>query len=131
MVIGEFLFSNDLDGSQSSSKRRWRKVGLHFLFRPYEAFRHRSPFTHGPIIADLIRLLYLGSILITLFFLGSMLYLGAPGAWIYTGKVMYGLYLLALDYRRECIDVFAGLSLATAIHTTADVIVSESKKMVD
>lgn len=56
--VGGFLLSPDLD---TCSRPYYRWGLLRGLWHPYQKlFRHRSLWTHGPILGTLIRLCYLG-----------------------------------------------------------------------
>lgn len=59
--FGTYYLSPDLD-TKSAPYYRWGK--LRFIWYPYrKLFRHRSFWTHGFVIGDVIRVLYLGIIL--------------------------------------------------------------------
>ena len=60
-LFATFYLSPDLDLPQSRPFQRWGIFKLIWL--PYTKFKHRSFFTHFPIISSLIRILYIGLIL--------------------------------------------------------------------
>ncbi|MEO0869003.1 MAG: DUF2227 family putative metal-binding protein [Cyanobacteria bacterium J06642_11] len=60
-LVGLWL-SPDLDCVHSQAKRRWRSLGLGWLWYPYRQIvpRHRHPLSHLPILGTAGRLVYLG-----------------------------------------------------------------------
>ena len=64
MGLGSFLhliLSPDLDAYRSNAKRRWGALG--FIWIPYsKTFKHRSPWTHVPIVGTTGRFIYLNII---------------------------------------------------------------------
>lgn len=67
-VIGTYFLGPDLD-LKSRPFRRWRF--LSFIWIPYQTFKHRSIWTHGIIISDILRYAYLASwLLLTITILG-------------------------------------------------------------
>jgi uncharacterized metal-binding protein len=131
IVIGEAMFSNDLDGYASSSKRRWRRIGLSRIWFMWEKLPHRSIFSHGPIIADTLRVLYLAAIASAIYFAYCLLTGGYQRAvvgyfkmWTDTGRWLH----LNWEY---CATAFTGLAISTTIHSSADWITGEADKVVD
>ncbi|QST02894.1 metal-binding protein (plasmid) [Pontibacillus sp. ALD_SL1] len=95
---GTYYLSPDLD-VRSRPYKRWGP--FRFIWIPYQTmFTHRSFWTHGILLGDLIRFLYL---LLWLFPLWGML--GFP---------------LPTSYKREILVFFSGTSLASVVHILTD-----------
>jgi len=131
-LIGSDLFlSPDLDGYASNAKRRWRKVGLHWIWFWYESFAHRSPLTHWPVLADMIRTAYLVLVVAILLFIGHTLYSGAPVAARFVYGVGVQAYGFVLAYPMPFLCAFLGQCAATGLHGAADWITGEGEKRED
>lgn len=129
IVVGDGFLSPDLDGEYSNSRRRW--LFLKWIWIPYSKFKHRSPLTHVPVIADIIRLAYLAIIVLIVTFAGDSIHGGVMHAGLTCFWLLdLGKWLL-LTYPVESGCVFSGLVISTALHGSADAIVSEGKKMID
>ncbi|MCS6814131.1 MAG: metal-binding protein [Cyanobacteria bacterium] len=70
-LFGGLMFGPDLD-VRSCQYRRWG--WLRWIWIPYQQFRHRSLFTHGPVIGTALRLLYLTGWLALLAFMGTAIW---------------------------------------------------------
>ena len=69
-LFGGYCLSPDLD-TKSITFKRWGYIK--FIWIPYQKFlRHRSIFSHGPLIGTAIRLLYLLCIVVLFLFLLSL-----------------------------------------------------------
>lgn len=100
-VFAGQMFNGDLD-LPSEPYKRWGP--LKFIWHPYQKFKHRSFYTHGPIVGTTIRLLWLGLLLSPLlFFLDPTL-----------------LYLLLQKHIIEVYAVLIGLELGAMSHSLAD-----------
>lgn len=100
MLFGDLLFSPDLDHQVGSQAYKLWGI-FRWIWIPYQAiFRHRSPFTHCPIIATAIRLVYIGII-----------------------PFLVGIYL-DYDYRmidwRLAASALAGLEMSNTLHCILD-----------
>jgi uncharacterized metal-binding protein len=62
-LISLFLFSPDLD-TRSSSYRRWGP--LRYFWDPYRLFFRHGGISHNPLIGPILRLIYLGIVLLAL-----------------------------------------------------------------
>lgn len=74
IAFGTLMFSPDLD-SESTPKKRWRKIGLGWLWEPYDYFiAHRSPLSHYPVLGTVGRLLYFSLGVSLLLFVGGFVF---------------------------------------------------------
>jgi uncharacterized metal-binding protein len=130
-VSGGFLFSGLIFGPDldlySFHYKRWGK--LRWLWQPYQqAIKHRSIWSHGPIVGTLGRIFYLGLWL----GLAGCLYLGIVQAiWgqAYTGKQLLGILQHSIERDRSIyIALFCGLELGAMSHYLSDWTVSAVKR---
>jgi len=123
LIISDYLLSPDLDGYRSNAKRRWRKVGLHWIFVIFERFPHRSWFTHGPVLANVVMIAYLlcvAAAVITLYdFYLNLVWLGRL------------LFDFVMKYPHQTGAAFIGYCAMIALHTGADWITGEGEKRED
>ena len=132
ILAGGFLFSGlmfgpDLD-IHSIQYKRWGV--LKKIWLPYRSFfRHRSLFSHGPILGTLIRVLYL---LVLVAFSAivavgiAQLLWGFPWNW---QKFALGkLTLISNKYGSETLALFIGLELGAMSHSLSDAIGSNQKR---
>ena len=130
-LAGSFLFSGLMFGPDldlySVQFKRWGY--LRWIWRPYQkSMRHRSWFSHGPIIGTLIRLAYLGC---WVMLLGSIWnWIAILNHWPYWSwqQVQKQLEQLTLQYFWQGIAILAGLELGALSHSWSDIIVSAWKK---
>lgn len=131
ILSGGFLFSGlmfgpDLD-IHSIQYKRWGI--LRGIWLPYRKFfRHRSLFSHGPIIGTCLRVLYL--LLIVAFvsiFLVAIAQLFLGFTWNWQDFMKQQLYLLTKQYFEETIALFLGLELGAMSHSLSDWIGSNYK----
>jgi uncharacterized metal-binding protein len=130
-VSGGFLFSGLIFGPDldlySFHYKRWGK--LRWLWRPYQqAIKHRSIWSHGPIVGTIGRILYLSLWLglVGLFYLAIN---QLAGGQTYTGSQL-------LDFARHSIEsnfpvylaLFCGLELGAMSHYVSDWLVSTFKR---
>jgi uncharacterized metal-binding protein len=128
---GSFLFSGLMFGPDldiySVQFKRWGM--LRWIWRPYQkSMRHRSWFSHGPIIGTLIRLVYLGGWVA----LGGVMYNGVAilnhwPLWSW-GSLQHQIRLFALQYYGQGLAILAGLELGALSHSWSDAVVSAWKK---
>lgn len=126
MGLGSFLhliLSPDLDAYRSNAKRRWGALG--FIWIPYsKTFKHRSPWTHAPIVGTTGRLIYL--IIIALFAIALAVVANHVNGdnddqiiptliSIFKSIGSFGLPLLPYVF-----EVWAGLAIADIIHWIMD-----------
>ncbi|HAO13765.1 MAG TPA: metal-binding protein [Planktothrix sp. UBA8407] len=123
LVTGSFLFSGlmfgpDLD-IDSQQFQRWGMLRCFWV--PYQkSLRHRSFLSHGPFIGTALRILYLGSGIGILGFLGLMVgqYLG-----LLTQEPLeiFQNNLRSLsNYPRESIAIYLGLEMGAMSHSFSD-----------
>ena len=61
-IASTFWLNPDLDIKNSQPTKNWHF--FRFIWIPYQSLRHRSIFSHGPIIGTIGRLLYLHVVLL-------------------------------------------------------------------
>lgn len=136
-IFSGLMFSGDLD-IESRQQNRW--LFLKFIWKPYQyIFKHRSFFTHGVIIATIIRIIYLFLWFSIFFFLFKLIiFLNINNL-----KIDFDLFFktFKLDYseiisiiknflithKKESIIVFIGLCLGSLSHSLADIVYSNVK----
>ncbi|MCS7030471.1 MAG: metal-binding protein [Gloeomargarita sp. SKYG116] len=121
-VFSGLMFSGDLD----IRSRQWRRWGwLRFLWIPYQKLcKHRSFWSHGPLVGTLGRLFYLGLVL------GMVLALAWGWSW-WQGKpwpLLFWLKQYGSKYQGELLAVGIGLELGAWNHSLADWLSSRWKK---
>lgn len=122
--FGTFFFGPDLD-LRSRPYRRWRM--LRFIWKPYQTFKHRSVWTHGYIVSDLIRYAYLITLLYVLFVTIEFLFFS-----------LFNLNFKLIFYFEACITLHknyvlafvVGNILASTAHTLTDVFSSTLKRVI-
>ena len=130
-VSGGFLFSGLIFGPDldlySFHYKRWGK--LRWLWRPYQkAIKHRSIWSHGPIVGTIGRILYLSLWLglVGLFYLGIAQLAGSK---TYTGKELLGILHHSIESNLPVyIALFCGLELGAMSHYASDWLVSKFKR---
>jgi uncharacterized metal-binding protein len=130
-VSGGFLFSGLIFGPDldlySFHYKRWGK--LRWLWRPYQkVIKHRSIWSHGPIIGTIGRILYLSLWLglVGLFYLGIARFAGAN---TYTGQQLLGILQHSIARNSPVyLALFCGLELGAMSHYTSDWLVSTFKR---
>ncbi len=132
LLSGGFLFSGlmfgpDLD-IRSIQFNRWGL--LRVIWKPYQKLmRHRSLFSHGPILGTSIRVLYLFLFIawIAIFLVGlAQLFFGFT--WNWQDFVENQFHLLLNERYRETAAIFIGLELGAMSHSISDLIGSSYKK---
>lgn len=134
VVVGDAWLSPDLDSDKCNALRRWGP--FKFIWEPYQRLPHRHWASHWPVISDAIRVLYLAvPALLTIFLACLTVSLGRDRGLqravldtFWAVEQVQGFVMAHSDLSQL---VFGGFCLATALHSTADAIVSESKKIVD
>jgi uncharacterized metal-binding protein len=130
-VSGGFLFSGLIFGPDldlySVHYQRWGK--LRWLWRPYQkAIKHRSIWSHGPMIGTIGRIIYLSMwlSLAGIFALGIFQLLWGQA---YTGKQLVRILQHSIDRDRLVyIALFCGLELGAMSHYASDWLVSTFKR---
>ncbi|WP_448380988.1 metal-binding protein [Gloeomargarita sp.] len=121
-VFSGLMFSGDLD----IPSRQWRRWGpCKVLWIPYQkCLKHRSFWSHGPIVGTLGRLLYLG--------VGAAMLLGVgwglSRGWGHPWPVVQWVRQCVGLYRRELWAVGVGLELGAWNHSLSDWLSSRLKK---
>lgn len=129
IIIADRLLSPDLDSECSDALSRWNAMRLGFLWGFYSEFKHRSPHTHWPIWSDAIRNVYILFMMgLTIAMIISLFRLD-----LFAGPLtLFGWINKATTLNPHlCLAFFAGQCINTTLHTSADMITSESKKIVD
>jgi uncharacterized metal-binding protein len=130
-ISGGFLFSGLIFGPDldlySFHYKRWGK--LRWLWKPYQkAIKHRSIWSHGPIIGTICRILYLSLwlSLAGLFYLGIVQLLWGQA---YTGRQLLKIFHHSIDRDRVVyLALFCGLELGAMSHYVSDWLVSKFKR---
>jgi uncharacterized metal-binding protein len=125
-LVSGLIFGPDLD-LYSFHYKRWGK--LRWLWRPYQkAIKHRSIWSHGPIVGTTGRILYLS------LWLGlvGLLYLAInqlAGGQTYTGIQLFGLAKHSIESNYPVyLALFCGLELGAMSHYVSDWLVSTFKR---
>jgi uncharacterized metal-binding protein len=125
-LVSGLIFGPDLD-LYSFHYKRWGK--LRWLWRPYQkVIKHRSIWSHGPIIGTVGRIVYLGLWL----GLAGVLYLGIAqfaGVKTFTGQQLIGIVKQSIESNLPVyLATFCGLELGAMSHYSSDWIVSTYKR---
>ena len=132
IMAGGFLFSGLMFGPDldiySLHYKRWGIFRC--IWRPYrKIFRHRSIFSHGPIVGTLVRVLYLLSIFafwaILLVAIAQLLW---GFEWNWQRFVLQQLYLMRTKYFAETMALFLGLESGAMSHYLSDLIATNYKR---
>ena len=118
--IGTYYMNPDLD-IKSRPYRRWK--WLRFIWIPYQKLGHRSIWTHGIIIGDIIRYVYFIG-LVLLVYWGLALMLGTN----ITPKIDWTKGFV-LEHKLYFMMFFAGNCLSSLAHIIADHSSTGLKKM--
>ncbi len=117
-LFSGLMFAGDLD-TYSRQYQRW--LWLRWMWLPYrKLFRHRSFWTHGPLVGTVVRILYLGSWLLLLFLtvmlLGSLanLWRWQPQVWFTAARAWM------TTHRIHLLLVAGGLELGAMNHSISD-----------
>jgi uncharacterized metal-binding protein len=125
-LVSGLIFGPDLD-LYSFHYKRW---GIfRWLWRPYQkVIKHRSIWSHGPIVGTVGRILYLGLWL----GLGALLYLGIAqltGAKTFTGEHLIEIARHSIEANFPVyLAAFCGLELGAMSHYASDWLVSTYKR---
>ncbi len=110
-LFGTYWMNPDLD-IKSNPYRRWGL--LRFMWIPYQKLKHRSIWTHGYVIGDIIRYLYImGWIVLVAFVLGILT--GVP----YTTYIDY-LRDFVNQYKLPLLSFIIGNMLSSTAHILTD-----------
>ena len=132
IMAGGFLFSGLMFGPDldiySLHYQRW---GIfRGIWLPYrKIFRHRSIFSHGPILGTLVRVFYLLLIVAfwAIFFVAiAQLFFGFE--WNWQKFVLQNLYLMRTKYFTETLTLFLGLEFGAMSHYLPDLITTNYKR---
>lgn len=125
-LVSGLIFGPDLD-LYSFHYKRWGK--LRWLWKPYQkAIKHRSIWSHGPIIGTVGRIFYLGLWvgLVGLFYLGIA---QLAGARTYTGQQLIEIVKHSIESNFPVyLATFCGLELGAMSHYSSDWFVSTYKR---
>jgi uncharacterized metal-binding protein len=125
-LVSGLIFGPDLD-LYSIHYKRWGK--LRWLWKPYQqALKHRSIWSHGPIIGTIGRIIYLSLWvgLLGLFWLGISQFIGIK---TYTGQQMLVILQQSIVKNHSIyIALFCGLELGAMSHYLSDWLVSTYKR---
>ena len=127
-LVSGLIFGPDLD-LYSIHYKRWGK--LRWLWKPYQqALKHRSIWSHGPIIGTIGRIIYLSLwvSLMGLFWLGISQFIGIN---TYTGQQLLNIFQQSIAKNYSIyIALFCGLELGAMSHYLSDWLVSAHKRFV-
>ncbi len=125
-LVSGLIFGPDLD-LYSFHYKRWGK--LRWLWKPYQkAIKHRSIWSHGPIVGTVGRILYLSLWvgLAGLFYLGIAQFAGVK---TYTGQQLIGIVKHSIESNLSVyLATFCGLELGAMSHYSSDWLVSTYKR---
>ena len=125
-LLGGLMMGPDLD-IQSVQYRRWGPV--RWIWYPYqEMVKHRSTWSHGPVIGTLVRVAYLG-VWIGLFMVIGVVTINhfwqAQLSW---PMVEPALKRVMTRYSKQWLALLAGLEVGALSHYTSDWLASTVKK---
>lgn len=143
IVSGGYLFSGlmfgpDLD-TYSQHYKRWGI--LRWMWLPYRrSMRHRSFFSHGPIVGTIVRIVYLISWLVGILGVAILIsaiayqFTGESDAWRqfmrqYATMIQSGLKYSLQNQLTEWLTLFIGLELGALSHVSSDWIGSRLKRL--
>ncbi len=110
-IFGGYWFSPDLD-THSNCLKRWGII--RFIWWPYrKTIRHRSFFSHGPLIGTLVRVLYLF----------TLIYLLAQSLNILNQKEIFifkDLINFLIDHTKESTFIILGIEASAWLHLIKD-----------
>jgi len=126
-LFSGLMFGPDLDiHSVQYNRWGWFKP----LWLPYrKILRHRSIFSHGPILGTVLRVIYLLTIvtILGIVVVGiAQLIWGFP--WNWHSFIHNARYRIAQDYHLEVIALGIGLELGAMSHSLSDWLVSAYKR---
>ncbi|NEQ51580.1 MAG: metal-binding protein [Leptolyngbya sp. SIO3F4] len=125
-LLSGLMMGPDLD-IQSVQYRRWGPI--RWIWYPYQVLvKHRSKWSHGPIIGTLVRVIYL-AVWVALFATLGVIAINhlwqAKLSWKMIQPVLQDLFV---QYIREWLALLAGLELGALSHYTSDWLASGLKK---
>ena len=125
-LLSGLMMGPDLD-IQSVQYRRWGPV--RWIWYPYQVLvKHRSRWSHGPIIGTLVRVIYL-AVWVVLFVVFGVTTINhfwqAQLSWEIMQPVLRDLFV---QYAREWLALLVGLELGALSHYTSDWLASTLKK---
>ncbi|MDB9315960.1 metal-binding protein [Spirulina sp. CS-785/01] len=126
-LFSGLMFGPDLD-IYSVQFKRWG--GLRWLWIPYQkVLKHRSRLSHGFLIGTVLRVLYLGIILLLVGMVGiAIAQLIGGFAWNWQTSAQQAKLGLS-HYRAEAIALFVGLELGAMSHASSDWFGSTAKQV--
>ena len=117
VIFGTRYFGPDLD-LKSSLYYRWGK--MKWIWIPYQRmFKHRSIFTHGFVIGDIIRVIYFG-----VFVLGMIALIN----YAFNISINQSIWTLVSKFSTEFSFIFIGILIASIFHTIVDLGLSAYKR---
>lgn len=123
VFFGTNYFGPDLD-IRSSLYYRWGR--LRWIWLPYQKmFKHRSIFTHGFIIGDIVRIIYFILVLVILLIPISLLTSSLITPLTFKGIIVY----IATNFKYEALFFILGILFSSIIHTITDYATTAYKKM--
>lgn len=128
-LFAGLMFSGDLD-LKSVQYKRWGY--LRWIWLPYQKWvRHRSAFSHGPVLGTITRLLYVSIWVMVIFgiWLQLNLYLEQQALQQQSFKLVLNLIKWSHQHPLTLVAVLMGLWLGALSHTLADEIGSAWKKL--
>ncbi|MBW4566959.1 MAG: metal-binding protein [Tolypothrix carrinoi HA7290-LM1] len=117
-MFGGLMFGPDLD-IYSRQFQRWG--WLRWIWLPYQKrLRHRSFFSHGPIIGTTLRVLYLTSLLAILSIFGLVVGAKLGNVTLNWQDISENVGRSLSSYSSELLALFLGLELGAMSHSLSD-----------
>jgi uncharacterized metal-binding protein len=125
-LFSGLMFAGDLD-TYSRQYQRW--LWLRWLWLPYrKLFKHRSFWTHGPLVGTVVRILYLGSWII-LVFLSAMAVGSLANVWRWQPQQWFTMaWSWLAAHQTQLLLVGGGLELGAMNHSISDWLSSHWKR---
>ncbi|WP_346291586.1 metal-binding protein [Sphaerothrix gracilis] len=125
-LFGGFMFGPDLD-VRSLQSRRWG--WFRWIWVPYRgSLKHRSRFSHGPIMGTVVRVLYLSLWMAVAGLIGVEIINTLGLSEITWTEIGQSVGQSLRHYWREWLALVVGLELGALSHYTSDWLVSDYKK---
>ncbi len=122
-IVGTFLLSPDIDLPNSRPSRRWSL--LKCLWLPYQNLSRHRGFSHIPIVGSLLRLIYIVSVVIFLYFvlIGILSFLDRSLSYLIASFNPFE-FLSELFRSEGSLYFVAGIICADVVHIVLDWVTS-------
>lgn len=125
-LIGGFMMGPDLD-IYSVQYQRWGP--MRWIWYPYQVMiKHRSTWSHGPLVGTLVRVFYLGAWIVLFASLGVLVSNHFWQTQLTWDRLEPTLSTLLIRYSKEWLALLIGLELGALSHYTSDWITSALKQ---